>query len=359
MFKDSPRTLVSGSRLHLYYGSAEVLCKVVLMGADRLESGQSGAAQLRLEEEAAVKKGDRFILRFYSPLESIGGGVILHPNPPKRRRFQDETLRALSALGAADPEEVLEQTLFEESGKMPDLAEIGRLAGLNGYDAACAMTSLEQKGKAMRLTGGIALHRKYWESAVENASSLLGNFHDESPFRPGMQKEEFRKRLGDKLFLNDNRLVDVLVGRMSEDKIISDNGNIIALPGFQVTYSPEILGIKEKIENEYKGKGVETPETEEFLRSYRENERATVTELLEALSREGRLIKLAYNCYIHADCYENAEKLLKKSICEKGSITLSEYRDMLGTSRKYAVRILEYTDQKKITRMEGEARTLI
>ncbi|MEG1583979.1 MAG: selenocysteine-specific translation elongation factor, partial [Anaerovorax sp.] len=92
LFKDSPRSLVNGSRLHLYYGAAEVLCKAILLESEEIHSGESTFAQLRLEKEIAVKKGDRFIIRFYSPVETIGGGMILDANPKKHKRFQAQTL---------------------------------------------------------------------------------------------------------------------------------------------------------------------------------------------------------------------------------------------------------------------------
>lgn len=359
MFRDSPRTLVSGSRLHMYYGSAETLCKAVLLDAESLKSGQSGYAQLRLEEAIAVKKGDRFILRFYSPLESVGGGVILHADPPKRKRFHEETLRALSVRENGSPEDILELAILEGSRRMVGLSEIKSAAGFSGADITDNINFLTEKGKVAPLAHDIVVHRSYLDNAHEKAASMLKSFHGDNPFRPGMPKEEFRRRIGGKLFLKENRLIDILIDRMAEDGLLSDNGNIVSLAGFCVNYAPEVLRLKEKIENEYRKMGVETPELEEFLPAFKENERQTVSELHEALRREEKLVRLTRNCFIHADSLAGASELLIKHISEKGSVTLSEFRDMLGTSRKYAVRILEYMDQEKITRMDGEARVLI
>lgn len=359
MFKDSPRTLQHGSRLHLYYGSAEVICKVVLLDAELLESGQSGYAQLRLEEEIAVRKDDRFILRFYSPLESIGGGVILDSNPPRRKRFHEETLRSLSVRESGSREDLLEQALLEESKKMLSIIEIGCQIGFTNGETIERMNSLIQKGKAVSLTGNVAVHRNYWNDAKEKATELIRIFHKENPVRQGIPKEEFRRRIGEKLFLKNTRLVEILIGRMITDKIIADNGNVIALTDFYIKYTPQMQAMKDRIENTYRKYGIEAPETEELLLGFKENERLIAAELLEVLRREGRLDKLAYNCYIHADCLEKAVDLLKIFINAQGSITLSEYRDLLGTSRKYAVRILEYLDQQKVTRLVNDSRVLI
>ena len=359
MFRNSPRVLNSGSRMHLHLGSAEVLCKVILLDAEKLESGQSGYAQLRLEEEIAVRKNDRFILRFYSPLVSIGGGAVLHSGPPRRKRFNAETLRALAVYETGEKSEIVEQALLEESWKMPDLAEIKCLVGLGAGEITEIVGALEQKGKIVRLTGNIAVHSDYLGKAGEKAAAILRSFHDENPLRPGMQKEEFRSRLCGKLFLEHNKLADVLIAEMIKAEALAESENSLSLPDFRVIYTPRLSELKDKVEAEYKKRGNEAPETEEILPLFKESERKDAAELIEALRRDGRLVKLSHQCYIHADCFAGAVEILKSFVKDKGGITLSEYRDLLGTSRKYAVRILEHLDRQNITRLVGEARILI
>ncbi|MCL2164209.1 MAG: selenocysteine-specific translation elongation factor [Oscillospiraceae bacterium] len=358
MFKTSPRVLLSGSRVHLYFGSAEVLSKVTLLDADRLESGQSGYAQLRLEEKIAIKKNDRFILRFFSPLESLGGGIVLNSNPAKKRRFQDDVLLSLYIRENGNVEEIVEQILFEESMRLPNLPEVGWLAGLTNSEISEVVGVLGKNDKVVYLTEKIAVHKNYWSNAQDKAKSILSQFHNNNPFRSGMPKEEFRNRVGEKLFIKQSKHVEMLTGRMIADGVVVDSGNIISLPGYSITYSPQIKLLKERIENEYLSRGVETPEVEEFMRLFPESERSVVADISDILYREGQLKKLANNCFIHKSCLESAIELLKSYINDKGEITLSEYRDLLGTSRKYAIRILEYLDQQKITRLEAGARVL-
>ena len=265
MFKDSPRTLLNGSRLHLYYGAAEVLCKVVLLDAELLESGQSGYAQLRLEEGIAVRKNDRFILRFYSPLESIGGGMILDSNPPKRKRFHAETLSSLSVKENGSREELLEQVLLEESKKMWNLTEMGRQIGLASEETFKMIIPLLQNGKAVRLAENLVVHRNYMNYVTEKVTELLRIFHEENPIRQGMPKEEFRRRLEEKLLIKNNRPMEILIDRMIAEEIVADNGNIISLTNFCITYTPQLQKLKDRIENEYKRRGYEAPETEELF----------------------------------------------------------------------------------------------
>lgn len=357
MFKDSPRTLVNGSRLHLYYGSAEVLCKVVLLDADVLESGQSGYAQLRLEEEIALKKDDRFILRFYSPLESIGGGIILDSNPPRRKRFHPGTLEALSVKARGNSEMLLEQCLLEESKKMKSLSDIGKQIGFTKEELHHMVIPLLQKGKVIELSKNLVIHKDYFNTVEGKATELLEAYHFNYPITQGIMKEEFRKRLGEKLYLKEGKQIEALVNKLLEEKIVTENKNSIALPHFSVTFTPLQQEMKDRMEREYKSRGYEMPETEEFLA--KEKDKVFAKQILEALRLEGKLERLTYNYYIHSDSLDKAIKILRDCINETGSITLSQYRDLLGTSRKYAILILEYLDQQKITKLIDDARVLI
>jgi len=356
MFKDSPRELVSGSRLHFYCGSEEMLCKAVLLDADVLSKGQSGYAQLRLEGKVAVRKNDRFILRFYSPLESIGGGVILNPTPHRRKRFDEDVLNGLKIRETGTAEDIVERISLEQGGNTPEFPELGRLSGLSKNEMTDVLKSLVCSEKITFLSENIWIHHSFWELACEKATSLLSSFHEEKPFRQGMPKEEFRGKIGKQLLVKNDKVSELILSEMAKQQIILDEGSIVSMPGFNISYSPQTALLKEKIENEYRKLGVEAPDIEEFSLTFKEKERQSVKEIAEALAGEGQMVKLSHNNYIHADCYKDAYALLEAHIKSKAKITLSEYRDMLNTSRKFAIRLLEYFDRKKITRLEDDAR---
>jgi len=356
MFKDSSRELLTGSRLHLYCGTSEVLCKAVLLDAELLTADQSGYAQLRLEEEIAVRKGDRFILRFYSPLESIAGGVVLNPNPKRRKRFDEKVLKGLNIRETGNAEEILERIFLEESGNILEKSTLSRLSGLPKDEITDVINLLIDASKIMFLSENILIHNSFWELACKKTTDLLGSFHEEKPFRQGMPKEEFRGKAGNQLLIKNDKVIEAIMTKMVEKEVISDESGIVALKGFSVSYSPQTEELKKKLESEYKKLGVEAPEADEFSLIFKEKERQSVKEITEALVRDGIMVKLAHNNYIHIDCYKNALEMLENQIKSKGQITLSEYRDMLGTSRKFAIRLLEYFDQKKITRLENDAR---
>ncbi len=357
MFDDAPRTLVNGSRLHLYYGSAEALCKAVLLDADALESGASGYAQLRMEEEVAVRKGDRFIIRFYSPVETIGGGVILDANPVKHKRFRKEVIDALKILEGGDEEAVLEQILRETSKLLPSKKDLTVRLGRTTEEVSSGLMKLVSEGKAVSLSEDTYVHVEYTEKVRKATEDILAEYYGKNPISPGMQKGEFRKKLADKLHIADIKNIDLLLSHLVKKEQLRDLGNSVALPGHRVEYTPELLALISRLEKRYLDAGFEIPELEDCIQDEKDKELAK--QMMEAMSESGTLKKLTYQYYMHSSHWEEAMKRFRNHMEQHGKITLAEYRDLLNTSRKYAVLILEYLDQQKITKMVDDARILL
>ncbi len=357
MFDDSQRVLLNGSRLHLYYGSAEALCKAVLLDAEALDSGQEGYAQLRMEEEVAVRKGDRFIIRFYSPVETIGGGIILDANPVKHKRFRQEVLSALAVKEAGGGDEVLEQTLREMSKNLPVFRDLALKLGETTEEISAGLRRLANEGKAINLSEDVCVHADYIKGMEQAAGQVLGEYHSKNPISPGIQKGEFRKKMADKLHFKDVKDIDLLLRYLIQTESIKDHGNSVALSSHQVEYKPEHLAVLERLEKTYLDSGFEIPELEECIAGEKDKELAR--QIVESMGESGKLKKLTYQYYMHSSHWDEAMRRFREHIDKNGRITLAEYRDLLNTSRKYAVLVLEYLDQQKITAMEGDARILL
>ncbi|MGI6733259.1 MAG: selenocysteine-specific translation elongation factor [Anaerovoracaceae bacterium] len=357
MFDDAPRTLVNGSRLHLYYGSAETLCKAILLDAEALESGASGYAQLRMEEEVAVRKGDRFIIRFYSPVETIGGGIILDANPVKHKRFRQDVIDALKVKEAGDEDAVLEQTLRETGRMLPSVKDIAVRLGRTTEEISSGFLRLASEGKAINLSEGIYVHVEFMEGIRRTAEGILDEYYNKNPISPGMQKGEFRKKLADKLYFTDVKTIDPLMRYLIDKEHLKDLGDSVALPSRRVEYTPEHLALRNRLEKRYLDAGFEIPELEECIRDEKDKELAR--QMVESMSETGMLKKLTYQYYMHSSHWDEAMKRFRDHMEKHGKITLAEYRDLLNTSRKYAVLVLEYLDREKITTMVDDARILI
>lgn len=357
MFDDTPRILKNDDRLHLYYGSAEVLCKAVLLDKDVLESGQEGYAQLRLEEEIAVKKGDRFIIRFYSPVESIGGGVVLDANPTKHKRFRNEVIEALVIKEAGDENAILEQTIRETSKTLMNMKDIALKLGKTLPELQIEIETLISEGKVIKLTDDLAVHVDYIKFVQKTAESILDEYHKKNPISIGMQKGEFRKKLSDKLYIKELKVLDFFINRLIKNRHLRDSGSLVAASTFKVEYKEEHFAMQKRLEKVYLDAGYEVPELEEAIS--KEKDVSLAKQMVEALAEEGKLKRLTYQYYMHKTHWEKAMKLFQDHMDKKDNITLAEYRDLLDTSRKYAVMILEYLDEQKITRLVDDVRILL
>lgn len=356
MFDDAKRVLRNESRIHLYYGSAEALCKVILLDRDVLENGEEAYAQLRLEEEIAVRKGDRFIVRFYSPVETIGGGQILDAVPTRHKRFRTEVLEALKIKEQGEDSEILEQTLLENGKHLRSLQELASKLGMTEEERKRTLDQLIQDERAVSLNEELVLHTETIRTIGNSAKEILADYHKKFPLSSGMQKAEFRKRLADKNRITNPKTVELLLRYLLGKGEMLEKGNHIALPDFKVIYSEEHLAIRDRLTARYLESGFESPELDEVLST--EKDKETARQLIEVLSAEGVLKKIDFLHYMHQHHWEKAMDLLQDHVESAGKITLAEYRDLLGTSRKYAVMILEYLDEQKITTMVDDARIL-
>ena len=356
LFEKTNRAIINGARLHLYYGSAEVLCKAVLLDAEALNRGESGYVQFRLEREIAVKMGDRFIISFYSPVETIGGGVIIDANPLKHKRYDEKTLNALRIKESGSAEELLVQKILESSKEVQPLAKILNEIGKLDTDRTIKEKVEEFLGDGtfVNLNSEVIVHRDYIELAGEKSKKILNEYHQKNPLLQGMIKEEFRKRLVLLIGLQNDKFIDEIILRLQENNMISESDAIIALPDFEVAYTDAQNQIRVEVMKQYDKGKFSFPEVAEISKKYKDKN--LIKQIIENLAREGKLVKLYNKEFIASDIWNEAIEILDKKIKEKGNMSLAEFRDEIEASRKYAMAILETFDDKKITIMDGDVR---
>ena len=356
LFRDAGRQVASGSRVHFYCGSAEVLSKVILLDRETAEQGCACYAQLRLEDRVAVKRGDRFIIRFYSPVVTIGGGKVLDACPKKRKRYDPRALSAMAVKDTGSQEEVLLLTAEENGGRMAMRRDLAAKLRLSEVRMEELLRPLLERGELYLLRGEYVVHRSYLLNACERGKAILSAYHEANALSAGMPKEEFKSRLSRALRLADGKAVEDIVSAMEEAGQIRCSEKTTALRDFQIRYTPEAEAMRQRLLQLYRGKRFSFPSMEEALSQ--EKDKAGAGRLVEALAEEGRLVRLDYRYFIDREAYDWALDRLKRAVEENGRITLAEFRDILGTSRKYAMEILEYLDKQKITKKVGDARVL-
>ena len=194
ILKDCEREILNATRLHLYHGARDVLCKVVLLDRDSISAGESCYAQLRLEEEIAVKTGDRFVLRFYSPLETIGGGVILDSNPFKHKRNDPQVLESLNIKENGSDKEKISAALKDYSSRFETLSFLQVQTAIPKEQFDQQIQKLIKDKTAFRINDNVVIHSDYLSHLKDTAVKMLTAYHEENPLRDGMKRDEFRSK---------------------------------------------------------------------------------------------------------------------------------------------------------------------
>lgn len=357
LFKDAERSVMNGSRVHFYCGASDVLAKVVLLDREVLEPGEKCYCQFRLEEEIAVKKDDMFVIRFFSPVLTIGGGKILEVTPRKHKRFDEEVLKEMEIKDKGENPAILEQIIRESSFNLQDVKSLASKMRISKEEAERIIKKLLEEKKIRTVKRDFFIHSEYIKTVRNRAEEMLRAYHAENSMSGGLMKEEFKSRLLVSLKRDDKRLGDDFTDILIEDGVIKSEGNLIAMSGFTVRESPETEKMKRRILSKYTEARFEMPEVENVISG--EKDKANARHIIDRLEEEGKLVRLNYQYYIDAEAYEWALSELKKIIQTNGRITLAEFRDLIGTSRKYAIEILDYMDGMKITQKIEDYRILV
>ena len=349
--KDSGRVIQNDSQLHLFHGTAVLLAKVVLFGRDELKPGESCYAQLRLTEPIASKNGDRFVVRFFSPLETSGGGVILDDQPRRHKRSDPNIQKILNIKEAGSRDDLTVQLLAEFGTRLPTAAQLVAKLQREEADIREELYQLCSRGLVMEPLPG----RYIASSAVDNiwkaCQEVLAVYHKQNPLHAGIQSAELRQKLCKGM---ERSCADALIGILHQEGKLRKQGDRYALSDFTVTLTKRQRGIREKLLGIYSTCGIETPITEHILEGFPSNERSEVKQVLESLITSGDLILLTPQICLFRKDYDTILAAAKAHFENNASLTLAQLRDLLNTSRKYAQAIIEYFDKIHITKKDGD-----
>lgn len=350
--RHTERTIKTGSRVHVYHGTTELLGKVILMDREELKAGDSCYAQLRLEDKTVFKKGDRFVIRFFSPVETIGGGSVLDDCPGKHRRNSPKVLEAFRIKECGSTEEQLELAALEHWGKFFTLQELTGRNSLNAASVETAALKLENAGKLVRLNENLYIHREEMNAYRRLTEKFLKEYHHKFPLKEGMGIEEARSRLG----IKDSGTADKILGFLEKQKIIRRNKGLLCCKNFHVQMQEADDAIARKIIQDYQNAGFGPLATEVYASEHRreKNFRAVFTSLLN----KRILIRLDEQYCVHSEHYQKAKEAFAQMAETKPVILLGEYRDYLSCSRKVALALLEKFDREGYTRKAENGRCL-
>lgn len=353
IFDSSERMVLNNSRVHLYCGSKEVLTKVILMDRDALSAGEEAYVQFRLEEPIAVRRGDRFIIRFYSPIITIGGGQILDAVPEKHKRNRENVLEGFRMLESGNISDIFvlktgghkfysRELLLQELGMLPETG--------NREIEGCI-----EEGKLVELEDGTILAASKFQMMTDRLIQLLQEYHESNPLAEGMPKQELQSRLRDTWHIQEDKIILGAVHRLMNLGTLTDCGKTVSMQGFEAVLTPEQEKLKERIAGIYKDAGIEIPKNDEIYAL--DSDKRVINAIFDRLYKEGVLVKVDPSYNISQEGWNRVAAAARTAGAE-GSFVLADFRDTLNTSRKYASVYLAALDRAGITVFDGERRRL-
>ena len=353
LLKSSKRELENWTRLRLYHGSKEVLCRLVLLDRDVLKPGEEALVQFRLEEKTACKFGDRFVIRFYSPLETIGGGTILDPNAVKHKRFKENVIDELEMKSKGSSDLIVEKSVERLSKDLPSIIDIVQNSGLGESKVEESLKNLLKDEIIYKISDKFYIHDSYVENKEEQLIRILNDYHVKNPLKAGIKKEEIKSKIFNEV---KNKDFDELIKAIVEKKNIDYRDGILALSNFKVVLTSEKNNLKDEIFSIYENSGYKPPNIQEVVNSLKIAKKDM--EIINYMQNSGILVKINDNIYLSKGYYDSAKQSAVEFIKENKEISLGEFRDILDTSRKIAVALLEHYDDIKLTKRIDNKRVL-
>ena len=348
---DSMRIVTNHERLHLYTGTSEILCRAVLLDKEEIGPGESGLVQLRLEEEIALKRGDRFVVRFYSPMETIGGGVVLEPNPVRKKRFDEKAIEELKKKESGSLADVMELHIKQHADTMITMAELAKIMAHSVDELQEYLEELKEEGivHVFAMKKDVYLWHRDSEYALrQKIQEALEAYHKRYPYRYGMKTAEIHNTYLKKV---KPIVFDAYIEQLVAQNQIGRKDEYLHLAEFEVSKDAMFLKTEKTLVDAFEKAGFDFVRFSEI--DLGTIPRETAEDVLLLLVDEERVVRINEEMFTMKYLMDEAEEKIRKHLENEDVITIAQVRDMFSTSRKSAKPILEYMDSIKVTKKTG------
>ena len=345
------KPLKNRARVHFHAFTSETIAEVALRGVTELKPGASAFAQLRTAEPLLLLPGDRAILRQFSPVITIGGAVVLDAFPMARQK-QDAVQRFLQTLSSGNRQEALLARIARRGHEGLSLAASVRETGLKQSILQPLIAALAQQKQIIQV-GDFLLSSDAMQKTLEKLVAALEAFHKANPLVGGISKEELREKLG-----LHQTVMEAMLAQLTRDKKAEVAGEQVRLAGRGVELKDEEAKAKQQIEKAFADAGLKVPLMKEVLDKL-PIDKARAQKLVTLLLRDRVLIKLADDLVFHQTALQGLRQIMATQKGKNPKIDVATFKDLLGVTRKYAIPLLEYLDQQRVTRRVGDERIII
>ena len=344
----SAKPFKDGARVHFHAYTTETIAEARLYGVKQLKPGDETYAQLRFAQPMLLLPGDRFIVRQFSPVATIGGGVMLDASPPTRKQRAEDAIAFLKIMRDGSPEEVLAARAARRGA-----------IGLRLDDIPGEMNIRREEATKLAVKAGLVwcdpvlVAPAAFAEVMADVLRALKKFHDANPLVAGMSKEELRDRinLGPEVFYG-------VLGNLAEEKKLEVAGELVHLPGRGVVMKDEEAESKKIIEQAFASAGLKVPSLKEVLAGLKVD-KIRAQKIVTLLLRDKVLIKISEDLVFHQSALMDLRHKIAALKTTAPKIDVAGFKDMTGVSRKYAIPLLEYLDRERVTRRVGDERVIL
>lgn len=351
LLKDSPFHLKHNLEVKLFLGSSETTARIRLLGSQGLKPGESAFIQLRTDHPVVASKGDRFILRLPSPSETLGGGMVLDPEPGRvYKRFDTENLDRLDSMFSGNDNELINQILT--TLKVTNLTALSQKSALPMEEVSQIVSTMLERGEVIGLGNSRDIRKitlispAYWQTLYQDSLEILTDFHQSNPYKAGMPREELRTELN-----LSQVLFDQVLDKMAEDLSLIQKGSLVWATHHHVVLTPADQAKVAPILAEFLANQFSPPDINQL-------QAQIGTNLLEGLLSSQILVAVSDQVVFTPEALLAMREWVQDTIRANGELSLAQFRDQFSTSRKYAAAVLEYFDSIGFTYRKGDVRGL-
>jgi selenocysteine-specific elongation factor len=345
------------ARVRIHIGTAEIMGRIVLLADEELAPGSEANVQILLEEQIGCWPGDKYVVRSYSPIHTIGGGVIFNGSPRKRKRFREENKHIFQTYRKNIPEDLAQLHITESGYNGLTLDRLSVKMGIFGkrikkfvqLPLSSRNIILIEQDKQRMVSSAV------YEKLGLKLSSVLTVYHQENPLKAGLSKEELRSRLYRGL---DQRLFQFLLNDLQKKGLIVQDQALIRMADHQVSLKDEEKTFRLELESFYKQAELSPPTLKEVMVKFSRYPHHLLKEVLAVMMVEDQLVKISEDLYFYKPALGNLKDKLVSFLVKESEIDMPAFKDLTGLSRKFSIPLLEYFDKMKVTMRVGDKRIL-
>jgi selenocysteine-specific elongation factor len=352
----APRPLKARDRVRIHLGTAEQMASLILLDRSELRPGQRGPAQLFLARPVVATWSQPFVLRAESPVTTIGGGTVLDPNALRLRRPTPEQTALLDDLALPDPLRRASAAIYFMGLRQWEPRDLARAAGIEDCEGVCRTLIDRHEVQEIEIspTRAICVHRLVLDEMAGRVEAALERMHQEAPLAAAIEPARLASRFA---YVESDAVLEAVLRAMAAAGRIERSERGIALAGRGPQLSPKERDLVEWIVATYREADFQPPSVTD-VRAQAARNQAAVPKLIELAAAQGRLVKVGPDLYLHAEAEARMRRSLGERLAEGQGLTLSQIREILETTRKYAVPLCEYLDRIGFTRRQGDLRVL-